>query len=474
MAGIWDDACTLAASLRSGQVSPAEVVGAAIERIEALDGRLNAVIHPRFEAARAEAAGPLPDGPLRGVPVLVKDLGASMAGDPRHDGTRVLRDAAWVPDHDATVVGRLRQAGAVIVGRTNVPEMGTTITTEPVSRGPCRNPWDLGHSTGGSSGGSAAAVSAGFVPVAHASDGGGSIRVPASECALVGLKPSRGRISRGPDQGEGWMGGSTDGAVTRSVRDTALVLDVMAGFEPGDPYTAPALPGPLSAEVGRPPGRLRVGLLDHPADGSVPADPDAAAAAGGAAKALAELGHRVEEDWPAALAEPDFGQHFLTVVAVGVAADLAAIETRLGREVADAELERDNATLRYMGRSVSAPDYVANITWLHTFGRRLASWWAGGFDVLVTPVLNGPPPRLGWLTDPDHGTERVAQLLQYTPQFNMSGQPAVSLPLHWTPGGLPVGVQLVAAAGREDLLVRLGAQLEEARPWADRRPPLAG
>ncbi|MDA8281979.1 MAG: amidase, partial [Actinomycetota bacterium] len=272
------DATAVAAAIAAGEMSPIEAVDAAIARIEALDHELNAVIHRRFDAARKEAAGELPDGPFRGVPLLLKDLGAGMAGEPMHCGLRVAKAAGHRAAADNAVVRRLRSAGFVVVGRTNVPELGTTVTTEPVAYGPARNPWNTAHSTGGSSGGSAAAVASGMVAVAHGSDGGGSIRVPASECALVGLKPSRGRVSHSPE-GEAWMGATTDGALTRTVRDTAALLDVLAGPEPGDPYTAPALPGPLVAEVGADPGRLRIGVLDHPpGSGPAAATPDADAA----------------------------------------------------------------------------------------------------------------------------------------------------------------------------------------------------
>ncbi|MCU4184382.1 amidase [Acidiferrimicrobium sp. IK] len=464
----------MAASVRAGTVSPSELVATAIERIERLDPTINAVIHRRFERAVSEAAGPLPDGPLRGVPVLIKDLGAPSAGDPRHDGLRVLAAAGWVSDHDAAVVTRLRAAGAVVVGRTNAPEMGTTITTEPVAHGPTRNPWSLSHSAGGSSGGSAAAVAAGMTPVAHATDGGGSIRIPASNCGLVGLKPARGRVSKAPDRGESWMGGGVEGVVSRTVRDTALLLDVMAGPEIGDPYAAPALPGPLVAEVGRPPGRLRIGVLDHPPDDPAAGDPEAAAAVAAAAALLGEAGHDVEPAWPHALGDAEYPGRFLTVLAVCVNADLAAWEAVLGRRISDDDLEPANAALRHMGGKVSAPDYVGTINWLHAWSRRVGGWWASGYDLLLSPVLNGPPPELGWLTDPEMGGSRVAALTRYTSQWNMTGQPAVSLPLHTSAAGLPMGVQLVAGAGREDLLVRVASQVEAAVPWADRHPALAG
>jgi amidase len=466
----WLDATAQAELVARGQASPLEMVDAAIERIEAVNPMINAVIYRRYDAARAEALAGSADAPFHGVPIVVKDLGAATTGDPSCSGLRVAKQAGLLADHDVAVVRRLRSAGFVIVGRTNTPELGTTVTTEPLSYGPTRNPWDPTRSPGGSSGGSAAAVAAGMVAVAHASDGGGSIRVPAANCGLVGLKPSRGRVSRGPDSGESWMGGSTDGAVTRTVRDAAAVLDILAGPEPGDPYAAPPLLRPLADEVGVDPGRLRIGWLDHPTGSHLVADPTTRAAVRNVAVLLGSLGHDVDEDHPRAMDDDEeYRRRFLTVVACGVAADLAAWEGRLGRTIADDELEADNATLRAVGRQVSAPDYLANVSWMHAFGRRLAGWWQEK-DLLLTPVLNGPPPEIGWLSDPDLGGRRVGEVLAYTSQFNMSGQPAISLPLYWSEGGLPIGVQLVAAAGREDLLIRIGAQLEVARPWSGRRP----
>jgi amidase len=467
----WRDATEQARLVASGAVSPLEMVDAALERIEAVNPVLNAVIHRRDDRARSEAAAGPPAGPFRGVPIVIKDLGALSTGDPSHFGMRVARRAGVVADHDAAVVARLRGAGFVVVGRTNTPELGTTVTTEPLAYGPSRNPWDLTRSTGGSSGGSGAAVASGMVAVAHATDGGGSIRIPAANCGLVGLKPSRGRVSRAPDSGEGWMGGSTDGALTASVRDAAAVLDVLAGPEPGDPYAAPPLARPLVEEVGAAPGRMRIGWLDHPT-GPFPADPTTGAAVRDVAALLEALGHDVTEDHPSALDDDEqYRRRFLTVVAVGVAADLAGWEERLGRCIADEDLEADNAALRSIGRQVTAPDYVRNIHWMHAFGRRLATWWTR-HDLLLAPVLNGPPPVIGWLSDPELGASRLFELAAYTSYFNMSGQPAVSLPLCWSADGLPIGVQLVAASGREDVLVRVAAQLEAARPWKGRHPPV--
>lgn len=471
----WLDATAQAELVRSGEASPAELVEEAIARIEAVNPKLNAVIHPRFDKARAEAGGDLPDGPFRGVPFLLKDLGALSKGDPIHCGNQALKEVGATADHDTELVKRFRRAGFVFVGRTNVPEFGTTITTEPAAYGPCHNPWELDHSTGGSSGGSAAAVAAGMTAAAHANDGGGSIRIPAANCGLVGLKPSRGRVTLAPDAGEQWMGGVIDNCVTRSVRDSAAILDAIAGMAPGDPYTAPPPARPFADEVGADPGQLRIGVLDHPALVGVVADPDSAAAVAAAGAALEQVGHKVTDSHPEALGEEDFVTHFTAVIGPDFVADLDHFAGLLGRPFTADDLEPGNHMFLGMGKAELASGYLGAVRWLHRWERRLATWWTDGggdHDLLVTPVLNGPPPPLGWLMDPEQGFERLVTMLQYTGQFNMSGQPAVSLPLHWTDDGLPVGVQLVAAYGREDLLVRVAAQLEQAAPWADRHPPV--
>jgi amidase len=465
----WDDACAQAELVRSGKVSASELVESAISRVQALDPRLNAVVTERFDEARAEVAADLPQGPFRGVPLVLKDLNCPSRGDRCFEGTRFLQKAGFVADHDSATVRRFRQAGFVILGRTNTPELGASIATEPMSFGPSRNPWDPSRSTGGSSGGSAAAVASGMVAVGHGNDGGGSMRIPASMCGLVGLKPTRARVSRAPDAGEGRMGASTTGALARTVRDAAAILDVLAGPEPGDPYPAPPLRRPLSEEVGADPGRLRIGLLDHPANLALP-DPQTAAAVASTGRLLERLGHHVETAHPPALNDPDYAGHFGNVVAVGTAADVATWAQVLGREVSDDELEPATAALIQRGRALAAPRYVQTINWLHAFSRRMAQWWEAGWDVLVSPVLNGVPPEIGWLTDPGDGAARVGQMNTYTSQFNVTGQPAISLPLHTSREGLPLGVQLAAAIGREDILIRLSAQLEAAQPWASRHP----
>jgi amidase len=346
------------------------------------------------------------------------------------------------------------------------------VTTEPMSFPPARNPWRLGHSTGGSSGGSAAAVASGMVPVAHASDGGGSIRIPASECGLVGLKPTRGRVSQGPLTGEGWAGSVIDGALTRTVRDAAGVLDVISGRMPGEPYYAPPLPRPLREEVGASPGQLRVGLLDRPSGELYTDDPDCRAAVAAAGRLLESLGHHVEESAPAGMFDPGFARNFNTIIAADTETAFQAFEAMLGGPIADADIEPRNAHYRRTGGALTAVAYLQARQWLGMWARRMAHWWTE-HDLLVTPTVAAPPPELGWFTaaGPKHEGERIAGFIPYTAQFNMTGQPAVSLPLHWTAGGLPVGVQLVAAYGREDLLVRVAGQLEQAAPWADRHPP---
>src|SRR6266849_8120036 len=301
------DATTQAELVRRREGTPRELVDAAIARIEKLNPALNAVITPLFDKARAQASSStLPDGPFCGVPFLLKDLGCHSSGDPYHEGMRFLRDVGWVEKDDTYTAAKLRAAGFVFLGKTNTPELGSLPTTEPQAYGPTRNPWDITRSTGGSSGGSAAAVASGMVPVAHGNDGGGSIRIPASECGLVGLKPTRGRVSQGPLIGEAWAGGTIDGAVTRTVRDAAGVLDVISARMPGEPYYPPPLPGPLANEVGADPGRLRIGVVDHAGDERFLDDPQCRAAVAATARLLESLGHHVAQSWPAAMFEHEF------------------------------------------------------------------------------------------------------------------------------------------------------------------------
>jgi amidase len=365
------------------------------------------------------------------------------------------------------------RAGFIPLGRTNAPELGTTVTTESLSFPPARNPWNTGHSTGGSSGGSAAAVASGMVPVAHANDGGGSIRIPASECGLVGLKPTRARVSQGPLIGEAWAGGTIDGTVTRSVRDTAAILDAISHPMPGDPYIAPPFPRPLAEEVGADPGRLRIGVVDHsPLEGSLD-HPECRAAVANAARLLESLGHHVEPDGPDAMFDDEFAGRFGTIIAADTEATFKAFEAMLGRPIAADEIEPRNAYYRTVGQRLGVLEYLEARAWMGVWARRMGFWFTT-HDVLLTPTLGAPPPELGWFTaeGPIVEGQRISSFIPYTAQFNMTGQPAISLPLHWTPEGLPVGVQLVAQYGREDVLVRVASQLEQAQPWADKKPPV--
>lgn len=471
------DATAQADLVRKKEVSPLELVETAIAGIERVNPQLNAVIIPLFEKARAQAKSPaLPAGPFRGVPLVLKDLVCATAGDPLHNGMQALKEASHVAAYDTYLAAKFQAAGFICVGRANTPELGLIPTTEPAAYGPTHNPWHLAHSTGGSSGGSAAAVAAGLVAVGHANDGGGSIRVPASECGLVGLKPSRGRVSLGPTIGEMWQGFAIEGVVTRSVRDTAAILDAIAGPMPGDPYVALAPQRSYALEVGRDPGKLRIGLMKTSPKGGAPLHADCVAAVETAAQALASLGHFVEETHPAALDEAEYLSHFGAVVTAHAHAALQEIGQMLGRELTQNDVEPWTWANANRGRSLSAGQYVAAIGWLQAWSRRVAQWWAHGFDLLLTPTMATPPPVLGELvatTDTIRTVaKRVYSLMQFTPQYNITGQPAISVPGHWNTAGLPIGIQLVAALGREDLLIQIAAQLEQARPWRERLPSL--
>jgi amidase len=470
------DAVAQAELVRRGDATPSELVEAAIARLERVNPRLNAVIHPLYDKARAAARDPhLPDGAFRGVPLLLKDIFGYSAGDPYHMGMKILRERGFVAPHDTYLVSKLRAAGFVFIGRTNAPELGTIPSTEPLTYGPTHNPWDPTRSPGGSSGGSAAAVTAGVVPLAHANDGGGSIRIPASACGVVGLKPSRGRVSFGPDLGDGVGGLAVEGSVSRTVRDTAAFLDVIAGLMPGDPYTAPPPPRPFREEVGSDPGSLRIGLMTQAPASATMVDADCVAATEDAAKLLATLGHQVETSHPLALDDMETFQHFGTMFAVSTARIFDGIGELIGTTLGPDDVEPFNWALAEMGGACSARQYLRTVDWLFGYTRRVATWWADGFDLLLTPTLPEPPWTLGGFhgIDPMMAGLRAQSLCAFTGPFNMTGQPAISLPLTWSAAGLPIGVQLVAAYGREDVLLRVAAQLEQARPWAERRPPIA-
>ena len=467
------DATDQAALVKKGEVTPLELLEAAIERIERIDPVLNAVVIRWFDHARDTARADLPGGPFRGVPFLIKDLFAGYAGQRISNGNVALKNENVISDADTTLVSRYRAAGLVIAGRTNSPELGSVPTTEPVAWGATHNPWDTGRSPGGSSGGAAAAVASGMVPFAHASDGGGSIRIPASCCGLIGLKPSQGRTTLGPIRDETAL--SVELCVSRTVRDTAALLDAVRGPGIGDTVIAPAPSRPYIDEVGAEPGRLRIGLLDHHPQGEAVA-PECTAAARSVAGLLESLGHAVEAAWPAALEDATFNLRFGALWSTNIGVSLRRFEEQLGRPLADDEFEPLNRVQAEFAAHFTAVDYALALSATTHFRRALQAWWADGWDLLLTPTVAELPLPLGTITNkPDHpmdAMERAFQFCPFTPPFNTSGQPAINVPVEWTEGGLPVGVQLVAAYGREDVLLRVAGQLEAAKPWAHRTPEI--
>jgi amidase len=466
----WTDAVGTAQLIRSGKLSAAEAVDAAIERLEALEPQLALLASQSVDRARIQAAGELPDGPFRGVPFLLKDAVQHSEGDPYHHGIAALADSAWRSPHDTELTRRYRQAGFVLLGRTKVPELTMSSTTEPLGYGPAHNPWSLTHSPGGSSGGSAAAVAAGIVPVAHGNDMGGSIRIPASCCGLVGLKPSRDRMSLAPDHGEYWGPLTYEHVLTRTVRDSAAILDATAGSVPGDLHVAPLPSRPWLDEVSADPGKLRIGvMLDLPNGG--PVDPVCAQAARDAADLLVSLGHRVEEIKGASLAGQAGAAAMSTIIAVGLAAEITQWEQRLSITID--ELEPLQAAMVAGGRVASAVDLVRAVDALAAWSRQIVNA-CSGFDVLLCPTMAIPPPLLGTLSGDrplEEAIPGLSAMSGFAIPFDVSGQPAISLPLSWY-DGLPIGVQFVAGPGREDVLFRLAGQLEQAQPWAQKRPPI--
>jgi amidase len=465
------DATALADLVRRKEVKPIELVDAAIERIERVNPQLNAVVTPMYDEARKTAAGAIPDGPFAGVPFLLKDLTAVYAGVRLTSGSRFLK--GYVPDHDSEMVIRQKKAGLIILGKTNTPEFGLVPTTEPYLFGACRNPWNTQRSTGGSSGGSAAAVAAGIVPMAHANDGGGSIRIPASCCGLFGLKPTRARTPLGPDLGDVMNGLTIDHAVTRSVRDSAALLDATSGPDVGDPYPAPEPERPFVKEVGAPPGRLRIAFATKRLDGT-DVHEDCVAAVKDAAKLCEDLGHDVTEASPG-VPWPILVPAFTTMWAAGCAQGVDGMAFLTGRQPADDELEPLTRALAERGRKESASAYLMAVTMMQMISRQVSRFFLE-YDIWLTPTLGEPPPPLGTFDVPDDpmkGFDRAAEFVPFTPVQNATGQPAMSVPLYWNEAGLPVGTHFVARYGDEATLFRLAAQLEEARPWADRRPPVS-
>jgi amidase len=484
------DGLGLAELVRTGRASPRELVTAAIERIEAHNPKLNAVVHDMRHAALKLADGPLPEGPFRGVPFLLKDLVSLYAGEPTSSGSRLFR--GWLAPHDSEVVRRYRAAGLIVVGKTNTPEFGLVPYTEPELFGPARNPWDITRTTGGSSGGSAAAVASGMVPMAGGGDGGGSIRVPASCCGLFGLKPTRARTPTGPDHGELWRGAVVEHVLTRSVRDSAAMLDVIAGPDTGAPYFAPPPARPYLDEVASPPGRLRIAFTVAPFLGH-DVHADCRRAVADSVTLLQSLGHELMEAAPA-IDRDAFNRAFLTVICGEMAADLTDARAVLGRNVTRGDVEAPTWALALLGENISSSEYSSAVRYMQRAARGIAQFF-DTVDVLLTPTVAAPPFAIGALqpTARDRMTMKAVGMLRsggllrllgaleraaatvfdwipWPPLANATGQPAMSVPLSWNAEGLPIGVQFMARYADEATLFRLAGQLERAAPWKDRHP----
>jgi amidase len=487
------DGMDLAALVRRREVTPAELLEEAITRVERVNPRINAVIRPLYDEGRQQARGPLEDGRFKGVPFLLKDLQAALAGSPLSFGSRCF--AGFKAPHDNTLVQRYRRAGLVFFGRTNTPELGLVPYTEPKLYGPTRNPWNPEYTPGGSSGGAAAAVAAGIIPVAHASDGGGSIRIPASCCGVFGLKPTRGRTPCGPDFSEQWRGLSIDHCISRTVRDSAALLDGTAGPEPTAPYHAPVQERPFLNEIGVPPGRLRIAFTKRGHLSSRPIHPDCAAAVEDVAGLLADLGHTVEEA-DLELDADQFARDFFLLVAVDTAATVEQIADWVGRSPRRGELETDTVLTAMIGRQKKALAAALARDRQAAVARQVSSFF-GKYDVLLSPTLGQPPARVGEIAP--RGIEAAARdlvaraglgfllripgvveisvrkiftFVPFTPLANVTGQPSMNVPLHWNGAGLPVGTMFTGRFGGEATLFRLASQLEQARPWRDKRPPV--
>ncbi|HEX2552086.1 MAG TPA: amidase family protein [Microvirga sp.] len=484
------DATALAGLVARRQVTPRELVESAIDRIEEAEPRLAGMAERAFERAREDAEADLPAGPFAGVPFLLKDNLHVAAGLPYRNGSRIWR--GFVPEADSELVRRFRAAGLIVLGSTKVPELSLTPVTEPKHFGRANNPWGLDRTTGGSSGGASAHVAARSVPMAHATDGGGSIRIPASCCGLFGLKPTRGRTPTGPFTGEAWHGAAIGHAVTRSVRDSARLLDAVAGPDLGAPYSIAPPERPFAESLAAPPRRLRIAFSAASPIGG-PVDPECRRAVEEAARLCAELGHTVEEAAPAI---PDgFFTWFLIAFLAAVAQEFTFAEEATGIRPRRGDVEDATWLCRQLGRAFSAEELAIALERLRRASRVIAPFFET-YDVLLTPALAKPPIRHGELHPRgieaalqglaarlglgrylrygpliEQAAERTFAFIPFTPVWNVTGQPAASLPLHWTPDGLPVGVQAVARFGDEATLFALAAQIEEARPWADRAPP---
>jgi amidase len=488
------DGLGLAELVRRKEISPRELVATAIERIEALNPRLNAVIHRFFDDALGIAEYPPIFAPFAGVPFLIKDLLSTYAGAPHCSGSRIFKD--YRATYDAELVRRYKRSGVIILGKTNTPEFGLTPFTEPELFGPTKNPWDLTRTPGGSSGGSAAAVASGMVPLAGGGDGGGSIRIPASCCGLFGLKPTRGRTPTGPIEGELWQGAVAEHVLTRSVRDSAAMLDAISGDEPGSPYIAPSPARPFLEEVGRDPGRLRIAFTDKPLLGDR-MDEDCKKALRETVALLESLGHTLVEASPP-IEREEFLRSFLLMVCSEAHADLVDAEMVTGLTASLANVEVSTWALALLGRSYSAGEMAHARRQLERMARAIGRWFDGyEIDALLTPTLTTPPFVIGALQPPGHelaamqvlgrlraggvmklagalekAAARVFDWIACPPVFNVTGQPAMSVPLAWNAQGLPIGMHFAARFGDEATLFRLAGQLEQARPWFNKRPSI--
>ncbi|QGP80366.1 amidase [Sphingobium sp. CAP-1] len=464
------DAMGLAELVRKKQVSAGELLASAIAKAEVLNPRFNFLAQKHYDYGRAAIARGLPQGPFSGVPWLLKDLNTYVAGLPTENGSRFFR--GYKPEVTSELVRRIEKAGFVIFGKTTVPELGLSGTTENKLTGDTRNPWNPAHITGGSSGGAAAAVAAGVLPAAHATDGGGSIRIPASCCGLFGLKPSRGRVPMGPPRTEGWGGLSVHHAVTRSVRDSAAILDATHGVEPGSRYGAPTPADSFLAQVGKAPGRLRVALMLTPASGSS-VDPECVEAARAAARLCESLGHHVEEAAPR-LDMAALGAASFVLIASNVAADMLDRARATGQAIGPDVLEPITLGFVAYGQKTSGMDVARANSALQAGALAMAQFMAS-YDVILSPTLAAPPLELGRInltpdTDFAHWGERAATFSPFTQIANLTGQPAMSVPLGMAKNGLPIGVMFMGRYGDEATLLRLAAQLEMAAPWKNRQP----
>lgn len=466
------DALGLAELVHKKKVKPVEIVDEAIARAEALNPKLNAIVFDVFEQARAAAKGKASKGIFAGVPMFLKDMRGIAKGMPTRSGSRMA--PAIVSDHDSTLVARYRAAGLIPLGKTNVPEFGILPTTESKLYGPAHNPWNLAHTPGGSSGGSAATVSARIVPIAHSTDGGGSIRIPASNNGLIGLKVSRGRITQGPDNADSTSGLSVDNVVTRSVRDTAAALDLASPYNYGDPYFAPAAEGSYLEGIKRKPKRLRIAVAMTDLKGKA-FHPDVTAAVKKAAKICEDLGHFVEEKSPDIDADM-MTMAFMTLWAANSAFAVESLSRMTGVQPSMDVLEGITYSLYQQGRNITAIQLMGMQQVMYRIGRTTAAFHET-YDLWLTPTLSAPPLKLGTVnvdeTDLQKAFDPLTGYVPFTATQNATGQPAINVPLYWNKQDLPIGVQFAARHGNEMLLLKLAAELEKAAPWANRKPKLA-